>query len=173
MSSTPDLTGTAPSYIPEMTGTAVPPLGSVPLPGFGIFPSLLEEERDLLARAKEANPWYFASLLEAAAIMPGRRKNYSPNADPFENFKIAADILRHYRKFRDIDLDAEDVAFVYAVLKLARILTGGDTSYEATADGARDAVNYFLLMRGIAIQGAGEAKKEPGTLRLTGDFPMP
>lgn len=113
-----------------------------------------DKELELVEQVKAANPWYWRALVEAMSIMPERRANYSPNADPHENFRVSADILKHYGKFQraGITITAQDVAFMYKALKLARVLTGGDSDYEAERDGVRDDVNYSLLWRAIEIQ---------------------
>lgn len=116
--------------------------------------ALTDDELDTLEAAKEANPWYFAALMEEAGIMPARREDYSPNADPHENFRVAADILKNYWKFTEagVEIDGEDVAAMYIALKMARFLTGGDSDYQGSADSARDGSNYFKLWRAQRLQ---------------------
>lgn len=93
---------------------------------------------DILSAVEEANPEYLKALLEAAAIIPGRRKKYSGATDPFTNFMLAADIL---------GIPVEDVFMHYIGLKLARLRVSTETfEDESPLDTLYDLANYALLM---------------------------
>lgn len=101
---------------------------------------LSTDDLDILALAKQANPWWFRSVIDAATVMGSRVKKYSPGDNPFINFEIAADIKG----------DGEaDVFLTYLALKLARIrVNQQDYPDESFQDSLIDLANYSLLWCG-------------------------
>lgn len=99
-----------------------------------------------LARAKEANPWWFRAMMRAARVMSGRRKKYSGASDPFTNFVLTA---------RAKGVAVQEVFRDYLTLKLARhMVDTGDFSDEGATDTDLDMGNYAFLS-------AGWRSKEP------------
>ena len=94
-------------------------------------------------KVKDANPWYFSALQDAAAVMPERRAKYSGD-DPFENFERVA-------RIPDTTV-AKTFEFDIA-LKLARVQVGaGDFEDESFNDCLRDLANYALLWLGYRLK---------------------
>ena len=94
-------------------------------------------------KVKDANPWYFSALQDAAAVMPERRAKYSGD-DPFENFERVARITdTTVAKTFEFDI----------ALKLARVQVGaGDFEDESFNDCLRDLANYALLWLGYRLK---------------------
>ena len=94
-------------------------------------------------KVKDANPWYFSALQDAAAVMPERRAKYS-GEDPFDNFERVARITgTTVAKAFEFDI----------ALKLARAQVGaGDFEDESFNDCLRDLANYALLWLGYRLK---------------------
>lgn len=113
--------------------------------------TLTDKEQEILRAAKEANPFYFAALLEGAEIMPQRRAKYSGEVerDPFTNFKLVHMLMREMNPTITMD---QTMAF-YVFLKLARLIVtaGQDYDDESTDATLEDLLNYSALWRGERI----------------------
>ncbi len=100
--------------------------------------NISKEDLKQLNDVLQANPDYFRAFIEASAIMPQRRNEYSGSNSPYFNFFFMKDQLQLWFGNR-ITLTMRDVFAFYRILKYARWIVG------KSMDSTVDEINYGLL----------------------------